>query len=103
MFIRCYTSQTLKDVSRRYSEYARCGCVDVLARQLDRIDGATNLYLQSLLPNLSVRDCMYDLRRRKRLVTEFQFLGFHMQEISKSSSKASQVRSSLFLFHTANA
>ena len=77
--------------------------MDILARQLDRSDGATNLYLQLLLPNLSVRDCMYDLLHRKRLVTEFQFLGFHMQKISKSSIKASRGRCSSFLFHTANA
>jgi len=65
VFTRCYTSRTLKDVSRRYSEYVRCGYTNFLARQLDRRDGATSLYLQSLLPNLSVRDCLYHWLHRK--------------------------------------
>jgi hypothetical protein len=103
VFIRCYTSQILKDVRRRYSEYARHGCTVFRARQLDRTDGATNLYLQSRLPNLSVINCMYDLLHRKRIVIEFQSLGFHVQKIRKSSSRVPRVGSISFLFHTVNA
>jgi hypothetical protein len=52
VYLRLYFAD-LERLKSRYSEYARFECMDVLARQLDRTDAATNLYLQSLLPNVS--------------------------------------------------